>query len=62
MDAMESNPHYARTVITFTPDGTEVTIPASDVEDWQYEVANLDTYRGLADWDLARREYEKEEG
>lgn len=62
MDAMESNPHYARAVITFTSDGTEVTIPASDVEDWQYEVANLDTYRGLADWYLARREYEKEEG
>lgn len=50
----------ARTVITFTADGTEVVIPAPDVEDWQYEVVNLDTYLGLADW-VSRRTDEDEQ-
>ena len=49
----------AHTVMTFTTDGTEVTIPAPDVEDWQYEVANLDTYLGLADWYAKREEEER---
>lgn len=46
----------ARTVITTATDGTEATIPAPDVEDWQFEVANLDTYLGLADWYQRRTE------
>lgn len=50
----------AHTVITTASNGTEVTISAPDVEDWQFEVANLDTYLGLADWDLRRIEREQE--
>lgn len=46
----------ARTVVTTATDGTEVTIPAPDVEDWQFEVANLDTHLGLADWYVLRSE------
>lgn len=41
-----------RAVTTRASDGTEVTIPATYVEDWQYEVESLHTYRGLADWYL----------
>ena len=50
------------TVITDASDGTEVTIPADYVEDWQYEVTNLDTYLGLADWYLKRVEEERDDG
>lgn len=53
---MEPYTGPARTVTTFRANGGEVTIPAPDVEDWQFEVANLDTYLGLADWYLKRQE------
>lgn len=36
----------------FFPDGRYVEVPAEDVADWQYEVANLDTHLGLADWHI----------
>lgn len=60
---MSAEPHRgpAHTVITFTADGAEVTIPAPDVEDWQYEVANLDTYLGLADWFSKRTDEDEQE-
>jgi hypothetical protein len=34
----------------YLDDGRHVDVPASAVRDWQYEVQNLDTTLGLADW------------
>lgn len=37
-------------VEVFLADGSTLSIPREHVMVWQFEVRNLDTYRGLADW------------
>lgn len=43
-------------------DGSVLTIPRKAVMVWQFEVLNLDTYRGLADWYQNELEQEAEAG
>lgn len=42
----------------FLADGSTLSIPRDVVAVWQFEVSNLHTYRGLADW----HQHEMEEG
>lgn len=49
-----------RTTAYFS-DGRHVDVPATDVLDWQFEVQNLDTTHGLADWFTDQGEERQEE-